>query len=85
MPDDWADVFRIPYTCTKSTKLQAFQYQVIHRYIPTKRFLFVRHIVDRPNCFKCNDDDTITHHLFRCPRVLNFWNDVFAYNANRKL
>ena len=35
----WKKVFRIPYICTKSTKLQTLQYRILHRYIPTRRYL----------------------------------------------
>lgn len=83
IPDEWVKIFRNPYTCTKSTKLQAFQYRVIHRFIPTRRFLFVRHIVDSPKCLQCKENDTITHHFFGCPRVAKFWEDVFKYIHGR--
>ena len=80
-PDSWSDIFNIPYSCTRSTKLQSFQYQIIHRYIPTRKFLSVRRIVDDSSCNRCNDVDTITHHLVRCPIVFAFWKSVFAYIA----
>ena len=83
-PGPWADLFNIPYVCTKSTKLQAFQYQVIHRYIPTRKFLFVRRIADNPHCTQCNDIDTITHYFVSCPRVAVFWDTVFEF-VNRYL
>lgn len=79
VPSEWKQVFRIPYTCTKSTKFQSFQYQIIHRYIPTRKFLFVRHIVDSPKCNQCNDVDTISHHFLGCPRVTKFWDELFTY------
>ena len=83
-PGPWDDLFNIPYVCTKSTKLQAFQYQVIHRFIPTRKFLFVRRIVDNPHCTQCNDLDTITHYLVSCPSVAVFWDTVFEF-VNRNL
>ena len=78
-PEPWADFFNIPYECTKSTKLQAFQYQIIHRYIPTKKFLFVRSITDSPHCKHCKGLDTIVHYFVSCPRVAVFWETVFKF------
>ena len=40
--DSWSDVFNTPYSCNRSTKLQSFQYQTIHRYIPTRKFLSLK-------------------------------------------
>ena len=37
VPEDWSVMYSIPYTCTASAKLQSFQYQVLHRYIPTRK------------------------------------------------
>ena len=79
IPDKWSDVFLLPYICTRSTKLQAFQYQIIHRYIPTRKFLFVRRITDDPNCNRCNNVDTLAHHFFSCPTVADFWDIVMGY------
>ena len=46
----WSDVMLMPYKCTKSTKLQAFQYQIIHRFIPTNKYLYVRGIKESAAC-----------------------------------
>ena len=78
-PDNWSRLFLIPYICTRSTKLQAFQYQIIHRYIPTRKFLYVRKVIDSPRCERCNDIDTLMHHFCSCPAVVNFWESVFGY------
>ena len=40
-PQKWSDILYLPYTCTRSTKLQSFQFQVIHRYVPTKKFVYL--------------------------------------------
>ena len=78
-PKDWSDIFTVPYTCTKSTKLQSFQYQIIHRFTPTRRFLCIRKIVDSPACLRCKGVDTIIHHFYDCPKVAKFWSDVAKY------
>ena len=70
---NWSNVIYLSYNCTKSTKLQAFQFQLMHRFIPTNKFLFVRGIVESPACRRCTSDDTIIHYFFclsDCTRFL---------------
>lgn len=73
----WKKVFRIPYICTKSTKLQTLQYRILHRYIPTRRYLFIRNVVDAPHCLECQQMDTLEHFLFKCEKVKPLWNRLF--------
>ena len=81
-PDEWGVFFSIPYTCTKSTKLQSFQYQIIHRFTPTRKFLFVRKLVDSPICTRCSGVDTIAHHFYDCHKVAKFWKDFDQFVRN---
>ena len=75
----WSAVMSIPYRCTKSTKLQTFQYQIIHRFITTNKFLHVRGIVESASCKYCQSIDTIVHYFFACRSVREFWNKVFQF------
>ena len=75
--DDWEKVFRLPYSCTKATKLQTLQYRVLNRYLPTQRYLFIRNVVETPICRQCNQTDTIEHFLFSCNEVKPLWNTLF--------
>ena len=75
----WSVVMNIPYQCTKSTKLQTFQYQILHRFIATNKFLYVRGIVESASCRYCQCIDTIIHYFFACQKVREFWNKVFQF------
>ena len=75
----WSVVMNIPYRCTKSTKLQTFQYQILHRFIATNKFLYVRGIVESASCRYCQCIDTIIHYFFACQKVRDFWNKVFQF------
>ena len=75
----WNKVMIAPYKCTKSTKLQTFQYQIIHRYIATNKFLFVRGLVDSASCKHCQSIDTIIHYFYACQTVRVFWNRVLQF------
>ena len=83
-PEPWPDFLVIPYKCCASTQLQSFQYQVIHRYLPTRRFLFVRHIIDSQECTYCGEIDTLVHHLYNCQPVYRFWCRLFGA-VNRRI
>lgn len=72
VPEDWSVIYNIPYTCTASTKLQSFQYQVLHRYIPTRKFLHFREIVDSARCIDCDGIDSLVHYFFTCPITCEF-------------
>jgi predicted acyltransferase len=38
--EDWSFVYCIPFSVTKDTKLQDFQYKLIHRILITNFFLY---------------------------------------------
>ena len=73
----WQEIFTLPYKCCKSSKLQSQQYRVLHRYVPTQKFLFIRQISESPKCKFCKDVDTIEHFLVYCGRVHRLWKQLF--------
>ena len=83
VPEDWTVIYNIPYMCTTSTKLQSFQYQVLHRYIPTRKFLHLRGIVDSARCIECDGIDSLVHYFFSCPTTCEFWKSVFSFMNSR--
>ena len=83
-PDSWEKYLEIPYQCCSSTQIQSFQFQVVHRFLPTKRFLHLRRIIDSQMCDYCGEIDTFAHHLYNCKPVHTFWIQLFR-NVNRKI
>lgn len=77
--DYWKDIYKIPYISARDTKLQAFHFRVVHRFLPCNRFLKNIRIIDNDTCSFCNDSDTIEHFLFKCPAVKSFWRQVTAW------
>ena len=51
---EWKTIFRLPYTCTRETQLQALQYRIIHRYVPCKKWLCNIKVVTSDACERCN-------------------------------
>ena len=76
---NWTKVCKIPYECCFSTKLQALQYRVLHRFVPTQKFLHYRRIAESPDCVCCGERDTLVHFIFECAAIHKLWNDVQQY------
>ena len=56
------------------TKLKWFQVRLIHRILPTNKFLFICKIKDSPSCTFCRlEDESVIHLFWDCPMIQNFW------------
>lgn len=75
----WKQIYKIPYFSVRDTKLQAFHFRVIHRFLPCNRFLRNIRIIGDDTCSFCDASDTIEHFLFTCPTVKTFWRQVVAW------
>ncbi len=75
--EEWQLYYSLPYTCTYSTKLQSFQYRILHRVIGVNKWLKRWGIVESELCGFCSRDiETITHLFVDCPKVKQLWEDV---------
>ena len=73
---NWAAIYKICHKTTIECQLKWFQLRILYKALPTNRYLFLRKVVDDINCTFCkNNEETITHLLWYCPRVQHFWND----------
>lgn len=75
----WSAIYRTPYKCARDTKLQAFHFRIVHRFLPCNRFLRNIRIKREDTCSYCPAPDTIEHFLFYCPIVVTFWKEVVAW------
>lgn len=75
----WAFRYKSPYKAARDTKLQAFYFRIVHRFVPCNRFLKNIHILRDDKCSFCPDADTIEHFLFNCPIVQVFWRELIAW------
>lgn len=73
---NWAEIYAVPSQCTLETKLRAFQYSCLHRYVPHKKLLFRQGLVEEESCNNCPEQDTILHRFWRCPTTNQFWMKV---------
>ena len=74
--NEWSNIFCLPFCTYRSTKLQSFQYRLLHRVITCNHWLFKAKIKDSPNCEKCNIDDSIEHFFLKCTDVQPFWTSL---------
>ena len=71
--------FRLPFYTVRETKIQSFQYKIIHRIINCNKKLYEMKIKPSPLCDHCGSVDNIPHFFVLCPIVLLFWKDFFGW------
>lgn len=74
--EEWFRVCKRVYATTRETKLQSFQFKVIHAITPCRKFLRQIRIADDDLCPKCAITDHIPHFFFQCSLVQPFWTAV---------
>ncbi len=72
----WSKAFTAARKVSTESKLQMLQYKILHRILPTKKYLFQRNTADTPNCIACRQEETIEHMLFECPATKKLWNEL---------
>ena len=73
---NWPNIFKLPFLSTIESKLQAFQYSILHRYVPHRKLLFRQGLVAAESCNFCTEQDTIVHRFWSCQQTRLFWAQV---------
>lgn len=74
---DWKQIFSFCHTVSQDTQLRWFQLRLLHRLLPTQRYLFLNNLVDSPLCNFCEQEEqNIPHMLYDCDAVNEFWNNL---------
>ena len=64
---DWSKMYSLPFKCTKEYKFHWFQFQLIHRILPTNTYLHKIGQANFPSCYLCQQTlETIKHILPEC-------------------
>lgn len=75
--DEWLYIHSMPFKCTKNTKLQSFQYKVVHNILATQKTLLQYKLSTSDLCTFCEEaTETIQHLLFSCPYTRQCWSDL---------
>ena len=81
--DNWKDIFTRPFKTVRETKIQSFQYKIVHRIINCNKKLFDMRIKPSPICSFCDGIDDIKHFFFDCAPTNTFWAELFAWLSER--
>jgi hypothetical protein len=82
---DWSNIYSASYACSMETKLQAFNFKILHRIVQHKKLLSRMGIEESPECPFCQEDETIQHKFYSCPRSLGFWKSVSDWLSQNAL
>lgn len=79
--DLWENIFKLPFNTIEETKIQSFQFKLIHRIINCNKKLFDMKLIDNPVCNYCNNNiiDDLKHFFLWCPQVFKFWQSLFEW------
>ena len=70
----WSFIYCISFSVTKDTKLQDFQYKLIHRILSTNSFLYKYGLKETELCTFCTETkESLVHIFWECNYVRNFW------------
>jgi hypothetical protein len=75
----WEDIWSLSFKCTFETKLQAFQFSVLYRFVPYKEKLYLLDLVESPICDYCTESDSIIHRFVGCQQIRVFWSDFVRW------
>lgn len=77
--DIWTDIFKRAFHITRDTKLQSFQYKILHRLTPCNKRLQDINIKTEATCDYCSELDNIQHFFMLCPNISRFWDSFFQW------
>ena len=73
----WKTIFRHCFKTSKDPQLQWFQSRLLHRILPTQKYLALCKITDSSLCTFCGTaTETICHLLWSCHFTQSFWNEL---------
>ena len=73
----WEKTFKLARKITMESKLQVFQFKILHRVLPTRELLAKQKVVNTPFCLNCtNEPETSEHLLFDCPSAKKIWETI---------
>ena len=74
---DWRSTYKLIKEVTMEANLQEFQYEIVHRILPTNKFLHMCNIVPSNKCYFCDQEiETLIHIFFDCIHIMALWKDI---------
>lgn len=78
--EDWPALYRNPFRVTRETRLQAFQFKILHRTLPCRSFLKAIQVVLSDACPFCSEKDDVQHFLYHCRNTKRLWENIQAWS-----
>ena len=73
----WDKSCNLPFYCTRETKLQTFQFKLLHRRIATNNYHYKIGISLTDSCTFCEQTtETLIHLFWECESVQKFWQNI---------
>jgi len=80
---EWQVVFNRIYVCTKSSKLQEFQFKFLHNILVNHHYLYKWKLSQSNLCVMCkNEIETLDHMTWECKHIKTFWKDFISFVQN---
>ena len=74
---NWKHTHSFTFKVTKNSKLQWFQYRIIHRILGTNNFLSKINLSTPDKCSFCsNETDTVDHLFWSCQKTARLWEQL---------
>lgn len=80
----WQSNFEAAFRSVRETKLQAFQFKLLHRIIPCNKYLKNIRVVESDLCSYCGGVDSLNHFFYHCSSVKPFWSALCTW-ATRQI
>jgi hypothetical protein len=84
---NWPDIFCLPYTIVRSTKLQSFQYKILNRIFACRQNLAKWKLAENELCIDCAISDSLEHYFFDCHTSYTLWKqfEIWFHKATEVL
>ena len=74
---NWKHIHSLTFKTTKNSKLQWFQYRIVHRILGTNNYLFKMNLATSDKCSLCSEGvETIEHLFWSCDKTNKLWEDL---------
>ena len=80
---DWPFYCDAPFRNSKDSRLRWFQYSIVHRIIPTNKFLYMIKVTTCDKCDLCHEcTESIEHLFYNCPHSSKLWHNLLICLSN---
>ena len=70
----WTPIYKALFSSTRDTKIKWLQFRILHRILPTNKWLNRIGKKDSNKCDSCSEPDEDIYHIFwGCKKSKNFW------------